>query len=154
MYILRMDILWIPASSNYFLGTKITRSGKILQGQEKIAQTCLTVSHVFFNICWLGVKVVFIGRISLLTVGMSEVRRWPIIGILDPIGIYHPDPQLQTNKRCKADRNRYMYNTDKLYWKLVWFYLRQNCEIGQFFLLALIKDIIWRKLHNKKNELT
>ena len=96
---------------------------------------------MFFHTCRLGVKVVFIGKISLLTVGMSEVRRWPIIGILDPIGIYHPDPQLQTNKRCKANRNRYITPTNYVEC-LVWFYLRQNCEIGQFFLLALIKDII------------
>ena len=96
---------------------------------------------MFFHICSLGVEVVFIGKISLLTVGMSEVRRWPIIGILDPIGIYHPDPQLQTNKRCMADRNRYTTPTNYIE-NFVWFYLRQNCEIGQFFLLALIKDII------------
>ena len=128
-------IALFPWHKNYLLRQNFARAGK---NSTDIFE-CF--SFFLLHICSLGVVVVFIGKIWLLTVGMSEVRRWPIIGILDPIGIYHPDPQLQTNKRCKADRNRYTTPTNYIE-NFVWFYLRQNCEIGQFFLLALIKDII------------
>ena len=99
LYILQMDIIALfPGHKNYSLRHNFAEAGK--------KHRYIGMFLMFFHICSLGVELVFIGKISLLTVGMSEVRRWPIIGILDPIGIYHPDPQLQTNKRCKADRNR------------------------------------------------
>ena len=97
-------IALFPWHKNYLLRHNFAEAGK--------KHRYIGIFLLFFHIRSLGVEVVFIGRISLLTVGMSEVRRWPIIGILDPIGIYHPDPQLQTNKRCKADRNRYTTPTN------------------------------------------